>query len=236
MEYKVKLEQFQGPLNLLLDLIEEEKLDITEISLAKVTRQYVDYLDKVEELYPEELADFLVVATKLLLLKSRALLPYVELEDEEEETDLEEQLKVYREYADASKTVAGILNKGNFAYGRLPARADAEEVVFSPPRKKLTPQDMREWFRTVLKSLEPIVRLPRAAIEKAVTLKEKICAIQDVLQKEMKTSFSDLTGKDRQKADVVITFLALLELVRKQMVCAKQEGEFADITIEKNNE
>ncbi|MBU0732422.1 segregation/condensation protein A [Patescibacteria group bacterium] len=236
MEYKVRLEQFQGPLDLLLNLIEEEKLDITEISLSKVTKQYVDHLDKVEELYPEELADFLVVATKLLLLKSRTLLPYLQVDDDEEETNLEEQLKVYKEYAEASKVMEKILLKGNFAYGRPQAKPSTEEVIFSPPKKKMTPKELREIFQLVLKSLEPIVRLPKAAIDKAVTLKEKICAIQDVLHKELKTSFNHLTGKGEQKADIVVTFLALLELVRKQMVCVTQDEHFADITIEKNRE
>ena len=104
----------------------------------------------MEELYPEDLADFLVVATKLLLLKSRTLLPYLQVEDDEEETNLEEQLKVYREYAEASKVMEEMFMKGNFAYSRVQAKANTEEVIFSPPKKKLKPKDLRELFQMVL--------------------------------------------------------------------------------------
>ena len=235
MEYKVKLEQFQGPLDLLLSLIEDEKLDITEISLSKVTRQYIDYLEKVEELFPEELADFLVVATKLLLMKSRTLLPYLEVDDEEGETDLEEQLRIYREYANASQVIDKMLKKSNFAYDRSHIKSQTEEVIFSPPQKKLNQEDLKKLFLEALKALEPVVRLPKAAIEKAVTMREKICVIQDILHKELKTSFSTLTKEGENKADIVLTFLALLELVRQQMICVNQEQHFAEITIEKNN-
>ena len=233
MDYKVKLEQFQGPLDLLLRLIEQEELDITEISLAKVTQQYIKHLEKIEELYPEELADFLVVATKLLLLKSRTLLPYLDIEEDEDETNLEEQLKIYREYAQASKVIDSILKKGKFAYGRSKISYVKEEVIFSPPKKQITTEELFELFKEALKALEPIVRLPKAAIEKAVTLKEKICLIEKILEKEVNTSFDKLTKKSKNKTDIVITFLALLELVKKQMVCAKQKGQFEDIVIEK---
>ena len=230
---QVKIDQFQGPLDLLLRLIEDEELDITEISLSKVTKQYIDHLEKVEEMYPEELADFLVVATKLLLLKSRTLLPYLQVEEEEGETDLEEQLKIYKEYAAASRVVEEILEKGKFAYGRAPGKFTAQEIIFSPPKTRLAPEFLEEMFMEVLKSLEPIVRLPKAAIEKAQTMKEKICYIEEILVKEMNTSFNNLTARSNDKTDIVLTFLAILELVKKQMVCVKQEGHYNDIVIEK---
>ncbi|MFH1537239.1 MAG: ScpA family protein [Patescibacteria group bacterium] len=235
MTYRVKLEQFQGPLDLLLQLIEKEELKIAEISLAKVTKQYIDHLETIEELYPEELADFLVIATKLLLLKSRTLLPYLEIDDDEEETDLEEQLRIYREYANASKVVDAILRKGKFSYSRAHIKFQSEEVIFSPPKKQLTVSDLRELFNEALKALEPIVRLPKAAIEKALTMKEKICVIQNLLEKGVNTTFNDLTQESKNKTDIVITFLAILELVKKQMICVKQDEHCEDIKIEKIN-
>ena len=96
MAYQIKLEQYQGPLDVLLQLIEQDKLNITDISLADITESFLAHLDKVEELYPEELADFLVVATRLLYIKSRVLLPYLVNDDEEPITDLTEHLKIYK--------------------------------------------------------------------------------------------------------------------------------------------
>src|SRR3989338_9236417 len=106
--YQTKLEQFEGPLHLLLELIEAEKLDITSIALSKVTDQFLDYLTETSDLHPEELADFLVVAARLLLIKSRALLPSLTGEGDEE-ADLERQLKIYREYYEASKSMHALL-------------------------------------------------------------------------------------------------------------------------------
>lgn len=157
MTYKIKTDKFQGPLDVLLQLIENEELDITEISLFKVTRQYIDHLEKVEELFPEDLADFLVIATKLILLKSRTLLPYLKIEDEEEETNLAEQLKIYKEYAEASKTIEELLKKGKFAYNRSHIKFAPDEITFSPPKKKLTPKMMSLIFQEAIKALEPVV-------------------------------------------------------------------------------
>lgn len=233
MTYKIKTDKFQGPLDVLLQLIENEELDITEISLSKVTKQYISHLEKVEELFPEDLADFLVIATKLLLLKSRTLLPYLKIEDEEEETDLEEQLKIYKEYADASKLIEELLKKGQFAYNRSHIKFAADEVIFSPPKKKLTSKMMNQIFQEALKALEPVVRLPKAAIEKAVTIREKICMIEIFLEKELKTSFGEITKNSENKKDVIITFLAILELVKKQNVCVQQDEHFGDFSIKK---
>src|SRR3989344_4119781 len=97
MHYTFKLEEFEGPLELLLKLIEDEKLDITTISLAKVSDQYLAYIKNEEELPSEEVADFLVVAAKLIYVKSKYLLPALQLEEEDGE-DLEQQLKIFREY------------------------------------------------------------------------------------------------------------------------------------------
>ena len=102
MPYTIKIQKFEGPLDLLLQLIEQEELDITEISLAHITEQYLEYLATIEELYPDELADFLVVATKLLLIKSHMLLPELTLEDEDEES-LTRQLQLYKKYVEAAR-------------------------------------------------------------------------------------------------------------------------------------
>ena len=106
---KVVLEQFEGPLDLLLKLIEKDKLVITEISLAHITNQYLNYIEESKELIPEEVADFLLIASKLIYLKSKHLLPDFNLEDEDDASSLEEQLKIYRQYYDAAQNINQIL-------------------------------------------------------------------------------------------------------------------------------
>jgi segregation and condensation protein A len=230
MAFAVKLEKFEGPLDLLLQLIEAEKLDISQISLAKVTDEYVHRLQEQPDLPPEELADFLVIASRLLYIKSRLLLPFLNIGDEEPIGDLESQLKIYKEYLDASKTIAALIGKRRFLFvhDKLPHI----EVGFAPP-KKLTPGQMAEMLRGVLKRLDMIVRIPRAVIEKTVSIHEKIGHIQSLISKAAKISFRALLSDAESRIEIVVSFLALLELVKQRSVSVSQEAMFEDITIEK---
>lgn len=231
-QYRIKLEQFQGPLDLLLRLILEEKLDITEISLAKVTEQFIEYLTQVEELRPEELADFLVVATKLLLIKSRAMLPYLNWEEVEEESNLTEQLKLYQEFYHAAEKLAQRLSAKQYSFGRVDNYFSHPEPVFNPP-PRLTAQGLQDYFKDALLKLEPIVRLPQAALARTISLKEKIAHLQDHLVDKVQMNFKDLISQSQDRGEVIVTFLALLELIKKQVVCVKQAEYHADIMIEK---
>ena len=113
MAYTVRLQQFEGPLDLLLELIEKEKLDITEISLASVAEQYLEYLNNLQNISPGVLVNFLTVASKLILIKSRSILPTLEISEEEEEEiqDLKKQLEEYKKFKDASKIIGKIVEK-----------------------------------------------------------------------------------------------------------------------------
>ena len=147
--YQVKLEKFEGPLDLLLQLIEQADLDITEVSIAKVVEQFMIYLEQVEEKNPEELADFLVVAAKLLLIKSRALLPNLFLGDEDDGLNLESQLKIYKKYYDASKIIEKILAEKKVLFTREKIPVDVE-VIFNPP-ESLTTEKLQKIFLSLLK-------------------------------------------------------------------------------------
>src|SRR5574344_1562914 len=109
---ELKLEKFEGPLGILLKLIEQEELDITEIALASIADEFLAYVETSENIGPEEMADFLVMAARLLYIKSKALLPYlVSAEEEEEITELENQLKMYKEFVDASSKIAQLVGE-----------------------------------------------------------------------------------------------------------------------------
>ncbi len=230
MAYEIKLEQYQGPLDVLLQLIEQEQLAITEISLAQIAESFLQYLDKVEELYPEELADFLVVATRLLYMKSRELLPYLITEEEEPATNLAEHLKMYKEFRDAAQVLEERIATGAYAYTRPVQSLKQEVVEFNPPHG-VEAHHLQEWYEGVIARLDTVIKIPQAAIRKAITLKEKISALHTVLLQHKQLQFSDLIPDTTDKMNVVITFLAILELVKQDTVTVEQNQRFSDILI-----
>lgn len=228
--YQFKLEKFEGPLNLLLRLIEDEKLDISEVSLAKVAEQYLGYLEQAQDIPTDELADFLVVAAKLLLIKSKILLPALEFE--EEEGNLEQQLKIYRIFLEASKDIQKMIGKKKFAYFRDSKRVRNMEPIFNPPQN-IKADNLRKFFEDILGKIEPIIKLPQEMIKKTVSIQEKISQIRDLIFQSPSLSFHTLLIKAENKTEIIVTFLALLELVKKNSVQVVQKNIFEDIQIEK---
>lgn len=225
--YIIKTEKFEGPLDLLLRLIEDQKLDISGISLARITDQYIEHLKQIQN--PDELADFLVVAAKLLWIKSKMLLPSLEPE-EPEGYDLENQLKIYKEYLEASFKIHKIILKKDFTFvhERLPIQR--KEVIFNPP-KWLDKFKLVKTLKEILINLEPIVNLPKAAIKKAISIQESIDKIKNLIQKHAEISFNSLVRGAKNKVEVIVNFLALLELIKQKTVLIRQEKVFGDINI-----
>ncbi len=224
----VKVEKFSGPLDLLLQLIEQQQLDISQVSLAKVTEQYIQSLQAMAELPVDELADFLVVAAKLLLIKSRLLVPTDELPADDAGLDLEKQLKMYREFVEASKKVEKIWNKHKAVWAR--EGSAMLEPIFHPPEHLVT-NDLHDLMFGVLKELEPLTRLPQTVIVRTINIREKIGQIKDRLLKNPKTSFHNLLQLANSKTDVIVTFLAVLELVKLRSVSVSQDKQHGDVDI-----
>lgn len=234
MSYKFQLEQFEGPLDLLLQLIEEEKLPISEISLAQVADQFLQYLRTIEERQPEELADFLVVAAKLVLLKSRTLLP-IAVDDEDDGIDLEQQLKIYREYYEASKKINAMLLARRYSFSRNASlKIRRTETSFRPP-EKLEMEDVGLLFRVVLKRLEPFVTLPEETLARTINLKERLETIREKILSQVTTNFHSLLAESSSKVDIIVTFLALLELVKQRTIVVVQDTIFSPITIQRSD-
>ncbi len=223
-EWKVDIGQFNGPLDLLLQLIEKEELDITTISLAKIADEYFSYI-KAHEFNPIELADFLVVASRLIYIKSKALLPYLIIEEEEEQS-LEDQLKLYREYVLASKAVELILKKQATLYSRekIPA-----EAAFRPPYK-LTPAGLKEVMERIVHLLEPIMKIPAAIIQKTISIKDRMEQLKEKLSKNAVAGFSHFVKDVKNRMEVVVSFLAVLELLKQRFVSVEQGELFSEIT------
>ncbi len=231
--HNIEIEKFQGPLDVLLQLIEQEKLDITEVSLAQVTDQYITYLQTASDLNPDEVADFLVVASKLLLIKSRVLLPMLHLGGEEEEKDLERQLKIYKEFLDASKTINKMWSGNTSLFGREKSVVIKAEVVFTEP-KGVTIDKIHDVWQLVLKKLEPIIKLPQVTMEKAISISQKIQDLKKNILAKAHLNWYTFIAEAKDKTEVIVSFLALLELVKQREVIVKQGELFQDITISNN--
>jgi segregation and condensation protein A len=223
----VKVSTFNGPLDLLLQLIEQQELDITQISLSKVTEQYIAELQKMTELPVDELADFLVIAAKLVLIKSKLMIGS-EVEPDEVGLDLERQLRMYREFVEAAKNVNAMFNKRKVAYPR--DSWVTMEPMFNPP-EHITVGELESIFHDVLKELEPITRLPQTVMVRTINIREKINHIKDHLLQVKQTSLRELLQHANSKTDIIITFLALLELVKQRDITLAQETMYGEVSV-----
>ena len=231
-----KLEKFEGPLSLLLKLIEQEEMDITQISLAAVTGQYVSYIQGGKHIGPGEMADFLVVAARLLLIKSKALLPYLYSEEEEEIEELEQQLRMYKEFLEAAKQIEKLIGKKKFMFAREFNRKMVLNNInlFAPP-KKLTKGELPGVMSDLIARLRPPEKLGEGTIDRKITIEEKIAHIQNILLNRIKASFNKMIARAEDKTEIVVSFLAILELMRQHEITLDQDEMFGDITISKNN-
>lgn len=229
MNYKVETEDFKGPLEKLLELIRKEKLDINQISLAKVTKGFLLYLEELkEENIPHEIiADFLVVASKLLLIKSKVIIPSLDFDDEEEEDmeNLELQLKLYEQIKGARENLEE-------AWAQKPSMASREflmtkETFFHPPTSTRA-KDLLNAIKSVnteIEKFKPVEKVER----KMVSLESKI---KEVLTNITGNSESMNKFKSRStKAEVVVLFLAVLHLFKDQEIDVDQNETFGDIQV-----
>ncbi len=227
----IKLEKFEGPLDLLLELIEQQKLDVCEVALAQVTDQYLEVVNH-QELTPSDLADFLVVASRLLLIKSKVLLPMLNLtaEEEEEIKDLETALEEYRRYKNQAKVIREIIAQNR----RIATRTlwQGRAAVFLPP-KDLTLEPLTAAFRKLSASLEKFL-LPQKSgyLEKVASIEERIKEIIKKIEERTVVTFNKLAGSGK-KIDLIINFLAVLFLFREKTIMLSQTKDFGEIKITK---
>ena len=235
MSITFTVERFEGPLDLLLQLVEKNELDISTISLAAVADQFMKYVQSHPAIPLEEVADFLVVAAKLIYRKSKLLLPSLVDEELEEGPSLEEQLRRYRTFVDASQKINRQWNSGARSFERLHRMARLRNVTFIPP-EEVTSSFLALVMRRIIARFEPITKLPKAAVLRIVTIQEKIRHLLLRIRDIVSTSFSAVLGKRASKQDVIVSFLALLELAKQGFVLVTQHDIFTDIAIEKHPE
>ncbi|HNV96969.1 MAG TPA: ScpA family protein [bacterium] len=232
--YNIKLENFEGPLDLLLSLIDDSKLNISEISLAKITDQYLDYIKNNESLGIGEIADFLLIASKLIYIKSKLLLPdLINKEDEEDTKELERQLKIYKEYYEARKLIAKIIGRKNFSYSRATKLLKIKKE-FIPP-EKLEIEELEKRFEKLISFIKPIIKIPSKTINRTINIKEKIDSIYEKINKLSFMKFSECLMDKQNKIEIIVSFLAMLELIKQRTIIVDQNNLFDEITINKIN-
>jgi len=225
----IRAGSFEGPYDLLLDLIDKRKLSVSELSLSQVTDEYIAFVRGHEAFPMEDAAQFIGVAATLLLIKSKSLIPELELSMEEEEDvdDLTRRLAQYEKVREARDLLARI-------YGRMVMVSAGERVpepMFAPARD-LTKENLSEALRNALQALEKAEeKLPEARVRPLVTIEEMMDTLLVRVQRAMTVSFKEFSGAAKEKVEVIVSFLALLELVKQGAVDAAQHGAFDDIRI-----
>ncbi len=234
--YKVETPVYQGPMDLLLGLIERAELDITAISLATVTEQYLSYIHAMQDAKADELSSFLVIAAKLLQIKSEALLPRPPVREPGEEdvgNDLVEQLKLYKRYKEIGIWMEERQEFGFHTYLRVapPPKVEAKLDLSNLTLDGLILAAESAFRKSQEKQpLGMIIAAPR------VTIREKINFITKTLQHIQKMTFSGLITDKASRVEIVVTFLAMLELVKRYHISAVQNELFGEIEFEKMGE
>lgn len=231
MSFSVVHGAFSGPLGLLLELIEKAELQITDISLAKVAEEYLAYLDG-HEVPPDEMADFLLVATRLIYLKSRELLPFLQSSDEDASAErLKDQLRIYREYAQAAERLQGMYGEQLLVPRPFVARVRETTPQFAPATN-MTLQALNESFKGMLKRLQPFFALQQTSMERTKSVEERLHEMTEALRTRASMSFHEVVRGAGSKMEVVVSFLALLELLRRRVIVARQSDSFGEIELE----
>jgi len=231
--YEVKLAVFEGPLDLLLHLIEREELDITRVSLAQVTDQYLEYLSLLEEINAEILADFLVVAAKLLLIKSEMLLPRppgVPGEEEEEDVgdELARQLIEYKKFKEAALELRQREEMGLRAYVRVAPLPKLDRPL---ELGDVSLADLVEAVQRALDVRPPLPSVSGVVTPFTITVAEKMAFIEEILERQRQVSFNRLLAQAASRLEIIVTLMAVLELIKLKGIEVQQECLFGEIVV-----
>ena len=238
-EYKVQFEVFEGPLDLLLYLIKQEEVDIYEVNLTKLAKQFIEYIDLMRAFDLEIAGEFLVMASTLMYIKSRELLPVdqqvvVEAEDEGEDPRFEliRQLVEYKKFKDAAAKLQTLEERQENVFPRLPGKIEFENTE-APVKIEVSIFDLLNAVNSVLKRYQDKTAGTREIYEDKWTVSEKIEFVLKTLTERGSVKFSELFETAANRAEVVCTFLALLELIRLKQLACIQPQPFDEIQIGK---
>jgi segregation and condensation protein A len=230
-DYNVDTEIYEGPLDLLLDLIQKAELDITALSLAKVTDQFLKYIESCENVSADNLSEFLILAAKLVQIKSEALLPRPPTREEGEEDlgeSLARQLRVYREIKKTTEWMKSRFDRNLRSYLHMShpftanIRVDMGNINIDDLVKAISSIFIEDEQITVLGT---VISIPK------LTLRKKVQAILDVLVEKNAITFTQILDRDPSRLNIIVVFLALLELIKQDYVVTHQNDLFSEISI-----
>jgi len=228
--FSIKTDTFEGPLELLIELVEKRKLLINDISLATVTDEYMQTVSLMQEMPLPNTAQFVNLAATLLLIKSKSLLPVIDLTSEEEASieDLEERLKKYQLFRDISTNI-----QENFSSNYM------HEPEYAPPRSPLfvidkycSKPELEDALVRVLHNLPKKVQKPTARVKPTISLEDMMTKLRTRVENQMKTKFSEIRSNETEHKDVIVGFLAILELFKQGDIIIYQTDHFGDIHLE----
>jgi len=243
--FQIKTAGFEGPFGLLLNLVEKRKLFINDVSLSAVTEDYLNYMNKLgglsaqAGLHPKEISSFILVASTLLLIKSKSLLPGLDLTSEEEGDikSLEERLRLYEQFIKLSGNI-----RNNFGRKIIFAplerknnlRAWSHTTLVFLPDEQITKESMMTFAQDVLHAMPKKILMPEAEVRKVISIEEMIDKLTERIKKALTMNFKDFNGLSapgdmpanrEEKIVVIVGFLAMLEMVRQGIINAIQENE-----------
>jgi len=230
--YKVSTPVYEGPLDLLLQLIEKSELDITKVAIAQVTNQYLQYLHHLDAYQPEEVSAFLVIASRLIQIKSEALLPRPVIREEGEEDPgeaLARQILLYRAFRDAADYLGWREANRKTCYLRLvpPPKIEANLDLGG-----MGLSDLISAANEIISKINEESMIKNIVAPNHVTIRQKISLIMKLLKNKGNSPFSSFLSDFHSRVEITVTFLAILELIKRQIVQAKQERLFGEIDVE----
>lgn len=233
-DFVIKTEVFEGPLDLLLTLVEKRKLFINDISLAKVTDEYIEYINKLPDYSVGDRASFIVIASTLLLVKAKSLLPTLQL-TEDEKGDIED-LQIRLRELELMRRMGGVI-RDNFGIRFIFPRGEHQNrVKVFAPSKDATLQSLAEAMHRILNALPKKIEAPKIIVKKVISLEEMIDRLTNRISSAVRMSFKEFHGGGKaERVDVIVSFLAMLELVKQGVINAHQEGLFDEIQMESHD-
>lgn len=224
--FSIKTDSYEGPFEVLLDLIEARKLLVNDLALATITEDFIAHV-RAQAAFPvEETADFIQIAATLLLIKSKSLIPDLTLSEEEDADidDLKRRLEAYEKVREAARELARIFGTSVM----FPAGVRAPEPLFAPSRD-LSKDALAEALARVLAAREAVEELPEARVKPLISIEEVMDDLAKRVQSALALSFKEFAGGAKEKVEVIVSFLALLELVKQGAVVAEQREQHGDI-------
>ena len=239
MDYSIKINEFEGPLDLLLHLIKQSNIDIIDIEINEITKQYLDYINKMEELNINVAASYLVMAAELMEIKSKSLLPVTNEDNNEEEEivskeNLINKLIEYQKYKDMISTFKDLEIERQNIYVKSPEKASnyLDEIIINNDDTSV--DDLVNAFKKFLERKDKEKPLTTKITNKEYSVKDRKKSIRNILQTKDKILFTELF-REFNTPFIVVTFLSILEMTKDKEIIIKQDNNFKDIIIEKRN-